>query len=124
MQPIDAVGVLAQPGEVGQDQVDAEHVELGEHQPAVEEQELAVLLEHHAVAADLAEAAEERDGDGSGHGCGSAEEAEALEHPARLVLEAVGRRARSGGGTGRPGWPSTRSSAFTARANWAISRLS
>ncbi len=68
MQPIDAVGVLAQPREVREDEVDAEVLELGEHQPAVEEQELVVLLEHHAVAADLAEAAEERDGDGRRHG--------------------------------------------------------
>ena len=56
-----AVGVLPQPGEVGEDEVDPEVLELGEHQPAVEQQELVLALDDHAVAADLAEAAEERD---------------------------------------------------------------
>ena len=60
---LDAVGVLAQVREVGQDEVDAVHVGVGEHQPAVDEQQAAVLLEHHAVAADLAETAEEGDAD-------------------------------------------------------------
>ena len=67
MQPIDPVGVLPQPGEVREDEVDAEHLELGEHQAAVEQEELVLALEDHAVAADLAEAAEEGDGDGGGH---------------------------------------------------------
>ena len=62
---VDAVGVLAQVGEVGQDEVDAEHVEVGEHQPAVEQHDLAVDLDAGAVAADLAETAEEGDLDGS-----------------------------------------------------------
>ena len=61
MQPDDAVGVLAQPGEVGQHEVDAEHVGIGEHQAAVEQQDRVLVLEGRAVAADLAEAAEERD---------------------------------------------------------------
>ncbi len=39
---LDAVGVLAQPREVGQHQVDAEHVGVGEHQPAVEQHDAAV----------------------------------------------------------------------------------
>ena len=33
-RPVDAVGVVAQVGEVGQHEVDAEHVDVGEHQPA------------------------------------------------------------------------------------------
>jgi hypothetical protein len=62
----DAVGVLAQVGEVGQDQVDAVHVGFGEHEAAVDEHDRAVgssgaLLDRHAVAADLAEATEEDD---------------------------------------------------------------
>ena len=61
---VDAVGVLAQVGEVGQHQVDPEHVEVGEHQPAVDEHDLAVELDAGAVAPDLAEAAEEGDLDG------------------------------------------------------------
>ncbi len=62
----DAVGVLAQVGEVGQHQVDAEHVEVGEHEPAVEEHDRALDLDAGAVAADLAQPAEERDLDGVG----------------------------------------------------------
>ena len=64
---VDAVGVLAQVGEVGQHEVDAVHVGTGEHQPAVDEQDAAVvadaLLDRHAVAADLPEPAEEDDAD-------------------------------------------------------------
>jgi hypothetical protein len=33
------------------------HVGIGEHQPAVNEQQLVVLLEHHAVATNLAKTA-------------------------------------------------------------------
>ena len=64
---LDALGVLPQVGEVGQDQIDPVHVRVGEHQPAVDEDDRAVgivggaLLDRHAVAADLAETAEEDD---------------------------------------------------------------
>ena len=61
--PLDAVGVLAQPREVGQHEVDAEHVGVGEHQPAVEQHDAPGQLDRRAVAADLAEPAEERDAD-------------------------------------------------------------
>ena len=122
--PDHAVGVLPQPGEVGEDQVDAEVLELGEHQPAVEEQELVVLLQHHAVAADLAEAAEERDGDGSGHG----ESAQPRRPRPSSTRRASSSRPSGSGPTGSrhgpAGWPSTRRAVFTAWANWAISRLS
>ena len=63
----DVVGRSTQPGEVGQHEVDAEHVGVGEHEPAVEEQDAALDLDHGAVAADLAEAAEEGDVNGSWH---------------------------------------------------------
>ena len=64
----DPRSVLAQVREVGQHEVDAVHVRVGEHQPAVDEQDAAVgavagrpsaELDRHAVAPDLAEAAEE-----------------------------------------------------------------
>ena len=64
---VDAVGVLAQVREVGQHEVDAEHVDVGEHQPAVEEHDAAVDLDARAVAPDLPEPAEERDRDRSRH---------------------------------------------------------
>lgn len=67
----DAIGVLAQVREVGQDEVDAVHVGVGEHQPAVDEQQATVvagaLLDGHAVAADLAETTEEHDAYGRCH---------------------------------------------------------
>src|SRR5581483_430152 len=56
-----SLGVLAQPREVGQHQVDAGHLDVGEHEPAIEEHEAVVDLDHRAVAADLTEAAEEGD---------------------------------------------------------------
>ena len=62
---VDAVGVLAEVREVGQDEVDAVEVGPGEHEPAVDEQDATVgtdaLLDRHAVAADLAQAAQEDD---------------------------------------------------------------
>ena len=62
---LDPVGVLAQVREVGEDEVDAGHVGVGEHQPAVDDEDAAVDLEAEAVAADLAQPAEEDDADGS-----------------------------------------------------------
>ena len=52
--------------EVGQDQVDAGLVLLGEQHAAVDDEELAAVLEDGHVAADLAEAAERGDAEGSG----------------------------------------------------------
>ena len=67
-EAVDALGVVAQVGEVGQHEVDAVQVGPGEHQPAVDEQDPAVvaeaLLDRHAVAADLPEPAEEDEADG------------------------------------------------------------
>ena len=71
---LDLVRVLAQVLEVGQDQVDAGHLGLGERQAGVQHQDAAVHLEGGHVAADLADAAEEdearivRVGGGRGHG--------------------------------------------------------
>ena len=64
----DPIGVVAQVGEVRQHEVDAVHVGVGEHEAAVDEQEAVLLLEDHAVAADLAQPAEEGDGDRDRHG--------------------------------------------------------
>ena len=61
MQPTMRSALLAQVGEVGQHEVDAEHVGVGEHQAAVEQHDATVELDGRAVAADLAEPAEEGD---------------------------------------------------------------
>ena len=50
--------VLNQKCEVWKHQVDAVHVRIGEHESAVDEQQLVVLLEHHAVATNLAKTAQ------------------------------------------------------------------
>ena len=63
MQPSIPVGVFPEVGEVGQHQIDAGHVEVGEHEPAVEEHDAPVDLDAGAVAADLPEAPEEDDPD-------------------------------------------------------------
>ena len=47
--------------EVGQDQVDAGLLDVGEQHPAVDDQQLAVVLEDGHVAADRAEPAERDD---------------------------------------------------------------
>ena len=64
---LDPVGVLAQVREVGQHEVDARHVGLGEHDPAVDDEDAVVDLEAEAVAPDLAEPAEEDDLDRRAH---------------------------------------------------------
>ena len=58
-----AVCVFAQPREVGQNQVDAVHVGIGEHESTINEQQAIVLLNHHAVSTDLAETSEENNAD-------------------------------------------------------------
>ena len=60
--------------EVGQDQVDAGLVLLGEEHAAVDDEQLAVVLEDGHVAADLAETAERDDAQGSGRECGRVED--------------------------------------------------
>ncbi len=50
--------LVQQVRDVGQDQVDAEHVLLGEHEAGVDDQDLVLPLEGPHVDADLAEAAE------------------------------------------------------------------
>jgi len=47
---VDALGVLVEVGEVRQHEVHAGHVGLGEHDPAVEDQDPAVHLDAGAVA--------------------------------------------------------------------------
>ena len=59
-QRLDVVEAVPDRVEVGQDQVDARVVLLGEEHPAVDDQQAAVVLEDGHVAADLAEAAERR----------------------------------------------------------------
>ena len=56
---LDPVGVLAQVREVGQDEVDAGHVGVGEHEPAVDDEDAPLDLEAEAVPPDLAQPAEE-----------------------------------------------------------------
>lgn len=53
--------VLGQVGEVRQDQVDARHVALGEHQATVDHDHGVAVLDDGHVAADLAQAAERDD---------------------------------------------------------------
>ena len=55
---LDALTLVTQVGDVGHDQVDAVHLLLGEHQPAVDDDDLVGELEHGHVLADLADAAE------------------------------------------------------------------
>ncbi|MDH6188157.1 hypothetical protein M2168_001189 [Streptomyces sp. CZ24] len=58
---LDVVEAVPDRGEVGQDQVDAGLLLLGEEDAAVDDQQPAVVLEDRHVAADLAEAAERCD---------------------------------------------------------------
>ena len=77
---------LAQIGEVREDEVDARHVGLREHDPAVDEQDPPLDLEREAIATDLTETAEKGD-------------AYRVRHCRRLSAATTGRRAD--GPTGR-----------------------
>ena len=55
---VDAVQPVPDPGEVGEDQVDAGLVLLGEEHPAVDDEQPAGVLEDGHVAADLAQPAQ------------------------------------------------------------------
>src|SRR5256885_4052796 len=61
---LDPVGVLAQVGEIREDEVDPRHLRLGEHDPAVDHEDAVVDFEAEAVATDLPEPAQEHDLDG------------------------------------------------------------
>src|SRR3954465_15488067 len=60
---LDLIGVLPEVREVGQHQVDPGHVDVREHDPAVDDEDPALDLEAEAVAPDLAQATEEDDPD-------------------------------------------------------------
>ena len=67
----DVIQTVLDGGEVGEDEIDARLVLLGEEDTAVDDEELAVNLEHGHVAPDLAETTQGRDahravGDGTG----------------------------------------------------------
>ena len=58
-----AVFVHFQVGDVGDDQVDAGHVFLGESQAAVDDDHVVVIFHHRHVLADLAQSAKGNDAD-------------------------------------------------------------
>ena len=58
---VEAAGRVAQVGEVGQHEVDAEHLVAREREAAVDQDAALALLDHGHVVADLAEAAERDD---------------------------------------------------------------
>ncbi len=111
----DPVRVLAQEGEVGQHEVDAVHVGVGEHEPAVDHQQAVVLLEHHAVAADLAEAAEEIDAYG---GCHAGAQRRAARAFSRFACTFAARSASPAGGG-----PMGRRHSPTSNPRWFIITL-
>ena len=69
----DLGAVLLEVGDVGDDEVDAEHLLVGEHEAAVDDDDVVAVLEHVHVLADLAHPAERDDaerrvvGFGDGH---------------------------------------------------------
>ena len=64
---LDRVDVVAQVGEVGQDEVDAHHLRRREAQPDVDDDDAAVVLDDAHVLADLAEPPEREDAQGAAH---------------------------------------------------------
>ena len=64
---LDVVDPRAQVAEVGQHQVDADHLGGREAQPDVDDEDPALVLEDHHVLADLAQPAEREDAECAGH---------------------------------------------------------
>ena len=58
---LDLLAVLLEVGDVGDDEVDAEHLLVGEHEAAVDDDDLVAVLEDVHVLADLAHPAERDD---------------------------------------------------------------
>ena len=58
---LDVGAALLEVGDVGDDEVDAEHLLVGEHQPAVDDDDVVAVLEDVHVLADLAHPAERDD---------------------------------------------------------------
>ena len=59
-----SIGVLTQVREVGKHEIDTEHVEIREHQPAVEKEDFSLHFDAGAVTTDFAEPTEKRDRNG------------------------------------------------------------
>ncbi|CAB4372830.1 unannotated protein [freshwater metagenome] len=57
----DPVGVFAQIGEIGKDEIDAQHVEIREHQATVKKKDFPIDFYTRTVTADFTEPAEEGD---------------------------------------------------------------
>jgi hypothetical protein len=69
--PVHLVGSLPQVGELGEDQVDPGHIGIGEHDPAVENDDAAVDLNTGTVAPDFPETSKKDNSDRLGGGaCG------------------------------------------------------
>src|SRR5581483_9441610 len=64
---LDPVGVVPQPAEVRQHQVDTGHRQVREHQPAVDDQDPTVDLQTRTVAPDLTEPTQEGEPDRVSH---------------------------------------------------------
>ena len=101
--------VLLEVGDVGDDEVDPEHLLVGEHQAAVDHDDLVAVLEHVHVLADLADAAERDDAKGVG---GISHEGVSSRSEQREV--GFGVLGDSGGAAGMAAAPSTTATAPTA----------
>ena len=58
---LDVGAALLEVGDVGDDEVDAEHLLVGEHEPAVDDDDVVAVLEDVHVLADLPHPAERDD---------------------------------------------------------------
>ena len=101
--PFDLVAALAEVLDVGDDEVDAEHLLVGEHEPGVDDQDVVALLDRHHVLPDLTDTAERDDADRASQGASSAPPASSAPVSARpRARQAV----RSRGRPPAPGSPS------------------
>ena len=95
-------GVLAQVGEVGQHEVDAEHLVAREGDAGVDDDDALGRLDHRHVLADLADPAERDHPDDAGSGHTAASRPAALERRAHHGALGLGGRAPAAAAARRP----------------------
>ena len=94
---LDVGAALLEIGDVGDDEVDAEHLLVGEHEAAIDDDDLVAVLEDVHVLADLAHPAERDDAERMvGRGCGHLGPWVLEEGQLRRGVVGRGRRSESG----------------------------
>ena len=109
---LDVIRALAQVGEVGQHEIDAELIGSREHQARVDDDDAVVVLDHRHVLADLAQPAEREDAQGA-FGAQTAASSSWRSSAARMTVFSSSVASTSGSRRPPTSWPSMLSAALS-----------